>query len=95
MFTVIYNWGWMKHEDCRNAYSVHAENCKVARAAEENEKRNRIQGYTSGIETIDQVWTWVEDDVMNRFYETYQKFGDNHVKKKMVKICACVKKGTK
>lgn len=88
-FTVIYNWGWVKHEDCRNAYSIHLSDCKIAQAAEVNENKNKIQGYTDNLPTLEAAIADAEDDATCRFGETLRNYGF----KQMVKICKCAKVG--
>lgn len=86
-YTVIHNWGWFKHEDCRNAYSIHASNCRVAQSAETNRKRNKIQGYVTDLATLEDAKAECLDDAKCRFSETLQNFGF----KQMLKICKCTK----
>jgi hypothetical protein len=86
-YTVIFNWGWFKHEDCRNAYSIHASDCRIALAAETNRRRNKIQGFVTDIATLEDAKAECLDDANCRFTETLEKFGFKH----MLKICKCAK----
>ena len=88
-FTVIYNWGWFKHEDCRNAYSIHSSDCKIAQAADVNERKNKIQGYTGNLPTLEAAIADAQDDAACRFNEAIQNYGF----KQMLKICKCAMVG--
>ena len=86
-YTVIFNWGWFKHEDCRGAYSIHASDCRIALGAETNLRRNKIQGYVPDIFGFENAMAECLDDAKCRFTETLEKFGFKH----MVKVCKCAK----
>ena len=86
-FTIIYNWGWYKHEDCRNAYSIHSSNCKIAQAAEKNEQKNKIQGFTENLSSLELAIADAKNDAICRFSEALATYGF----KQMLKICKCAK----
>ena len=88
-YTLIHNWGWTKHEDCRNAYSVHASDCRIALAAETNQRKNKIQYFESGFATVDVAKAEAMSNASERFADALAQFGF----KQMLKVCKCTKVG--
>jgi hypothetical protein len=80
-FTVVYNWGWWEHEDCRNAYSVHDGDCKFVKT------RNNFnsQGVDEGYVNVEAAIYGAYGDATCRFDEALAKFGFWH----MIKVCKC------
>lgn len=86
-YTLVMNWGWFKHQDCRGAYSIHLDTCRVAKASPENQRSNKIQGYTEGFDSIESARQGALDDAKTRFEDTLKEYGFNQ----MVKVCKCAK----
>lgn len=86
-YTLIHNWGWFKHQDCRNAYSIHSSDCRIAQSAENNFRRNKIQGYETDIATLEDAKAEAMADASCRFTDTLKEYGF----KQMLKICKCTK----
>jgi len=80
-FTVVYNWGWFKHEDCRNAYSVHDGECKFVKTRD----NYNSQGVYGGHASIELAIADAHGDATCRFDEALEKFGFWH----MVTVCKC------
>lgn len=80
-FTVVANWGWFKHEDCRNAYSVHDGDCKFVKT------RNNYnsQGVWGGFESAEAAIYDAHDEALGRFSEAVAQFGFWH----MITVCKC------
>ena len=80
-YTVVCNWGWYDHQDCRNAYSVHNSDCKVTRSMSKN-----IQGvWDDKFVTIENAIVSCIDDAGFRFEDALSKFGFWQ----MVTVCKC------
>lgn len=80
-YTVVCNWGWYAHEDCRNAYSVHDSNCKITKS-----RSSKIQSvWDDEYLTVENAIAGCIDDANCRFQETLSKFGFWH----MVTVCKC------
>jgi hypothetical protein len=80
-YTVVCNWGWYDHDDCRNAYSVHNSDCKITKRISSN-----VQGiWDDKFATIENAIEGCIDDAEGRFTETLAKFGFWQ----MVKVCKC------
>ena len=86
-FTLIHNWGWFKHDDCRNAYSVHADTCRIAQNAEIKQRQNKIQGYETGFASVEDAIAGAQSDASCRFTDTLKQYGF----KQMLKVCKCAK----
>ncbi len=80
-FTVVYNWGWFKHEDCRNAYSVHDSDCNFVKTRNDN----NCQGVWGNLPTVEAAVSDAYGDATCRFDEALEKFGFWH----MVTVCKC------
>ena len=80
-YTVVCNWGWYEHDDCRNAYSVHNSDCKVTKRISKN-----IQGvWDDKFVTIENAIAGCIDDAGFRFEDALSKFGFWQ----MVTVCKC------
>lgn len=86
-YTIIHNWGWFKHQDCRNAYSIHADECRIALMAENNLRNRKIQDYATNIASLEIAIEECLSDAKVRFTDTLKEFGF----KQMLKICKCAK----
>lgn len=86
-FTLIHNWGWFKHDDCRNAYSVHADTCRIAQNADIKQRQNKIQCYETGFASVEDAIAGARSDAACRFADTLARFGF----KQMLKVCQCAK----
>jgi len=80
-YTVVCNWGWYEHDDCRNAYSVHNSDCKITKRISKN-----IQGvWDDKFVTIENAIVNCIDDAGFRFEDALSKFGFWQ----MVTVCKC------
>lgn len=86
-YTLIHNWGWFKHEDCRNAYSVHADTCRIAQNADIKQRQNKIQYFETGFASVEHAIAGARADAECRFRDTLQEYGF----KQMFKVCQCAK----
>ena len=79
-FTLVATWDWFKHEDCRNAYAIHATECRdTAKAIE------RGQDKLGQFDTIQDAICDAGDEANGRFSDALKEFGFWH----MVKVCPC------
>jgi hypothetical protein len=86
-YTLIMNWGWFKHQDCRGAYSIHLSTCRVAQGVERNRNSNKIQGYEEGLASIEEARAEAFGDASARFTDTLKEYGFEQ----MIKICKCAR----
>lgn len=81
-YTIVQNWGWFKHDNCKGAFSLHSSDCKVVKTRD----MHNCQG-TSG--PFDDVKTAVEemyfDAAVCRFVDVVKQYGFWQ----MVIVCKC------
>ena len=78
-YTIAYTYDWFKHDDCRNAYRVHADGCQgICR-----DEGNGAEVYTGM--TLPQVANNIGVDIFCRFEETEAEFGHTQ----MIGVCKC------
>jgi hypothetical protein len=80
-YTVVANWGWVKHEDCRNAYSIHDTDCNFVKTR----NNTNSQGVWGKFLSVENAIADSYDNATERFDETLSKFGFWH----MVTVCKC------
>ena len=81
-YTIVANWGWMKHANCKGAYSLHSTECKVVNTR--NDKNSQgILGEFDDVKTA--VLTTYYDDTICRFSEALAEFGFWQ----MLIVCKC------
>jgi hypothetical protein len=81
-YTIVANWGWWKHDNCKGAYSLHNSNCKVVKSRDEYNSQGII-GEFDDVKTA--VLTTYQDDTVCRFDEALSQFGFWQ----MLTVCKC------
>ena len=78
-YTIAYVNDWFEHDDCRNAYRVHADGCQGIRRDEGN------GAYVYAGHTLSEVAHNIGVDIFCRFEETEAEFGNSQ----MIGVCKC------
>lgn len=71
-YSVIATWGWFKHENCKNAYSLHSADCKIPKQAND-ENSQGVFGEFDDVKTA--IVDTLVNDTQARFDEALEKFG--------------------
>ena len=81
-YKVVSNWGWFKHLDCKDAYSVHQSDCGFLNTRNDDNCQGVSEEY---VDAKTAILTTYFDDTVCRFNDALKEFGFWQ----MVKVCKC------
>ena len=81
-YTVVQNWGWFKHDNCKGAYSLHSSDCKVVKTRDDYNSQGTLGEFNDVKSAVDEMYF---DAAVCRFVEEVKQFGFWQ----MVTICKC------